>query len=297
MQAEITDLDGALTASDSGTATFRLAGDTGPAAPLNYGGAGQAFTLGLLGIRLFPRDIALIEADGQVYIIAPDGLPPLSSLLFNVDVDPGLGFNLPEFVPCLAAGTLILTPDGERPIEDLCRGDSVLDDRGQSHAILWTGKREVPVYGNGRDDFAKWAPVKVPRNRFGVNRPHSDLFVSQHHRLVIEQPNLPHPRMFARAKLLLGLGLTQDFSADHVVWHHLLFRHHIVMITNGMPTESLLPGPMTRETLGENAWKQILTVRPELAGDSPRFPTPCLPELRRHEIKLLAQYGLFTAAE
>lgn len=297
MQAEITDQDGVLTADDSGTATFRLAGDTGPAVPLTYGGAGQAYTLGLLGVRLLPRDISIVEADGQVYIIAPDGLPPLSALLFNVDVDAETGFPLPEFVPCLAAGTLILTPEGERPIEDLRRGDRVLDDQGQSHVILRTGKRDVPVYGNGEDDFAKWAPVRVPQNGFGPGQPHSDLFVSQHHRLVVTLPYLPYPRMFARAKLLQSIGLAQDFGSDRIVWHHILCENHIVIVANGMPTESLLPGPMTRAALGRTAWSEILEIMPELADEAPDYPSPCLPELRRHDINVLAKAGVAVAAE
>lgn len=49
--------------------------------------------------------------------------------------------------PCYANGTLILTPQGPRPVQDLVAGDRVRDIAGQDHAILWSASRHIALDG------------------------------------------------------------------------------------------------------------------------------------------------------
>lgn len=82
-----------LTTADSGTTTFALEGM--PPGPITYLGAGEIYTIGILGIRLDARPVAAFSVNGQIYFYAPDGLPILSGLTFGLDIDPNQAFNFP----------------------------------------------------------------------------------------------------------------------------------------------------------------------------------------------------------
>lgn len=87
------DNNGQLSQADDGKTTFALNG--GIAAPINYIGSGTVSTLGLLGIKLDPRPVAIFESGGQVFFYAPNDLPILSAITFSLDINPNATFNLP----------------------------------------------------------------------------------------------------------------------------------------------------------------------------------------------------------
>lgn len=88
------DNNGQLSSADTGSATISLGG--GSAQTITYLGSGQASILTALGIELFPRPIAAFSVGdpAQIYIYAPQGLPPLSGLLVNLHVNANTAFNL-----------------------------------------------------------------------------------------------------------------------------------------------------------------------------------------------------------
>jgi len=77
-------------------------------------------------------------------------------------------------VPCFTAGTLILTPSGDRPIEDIRPGDRVITYDSGTQVVRWVGRRVVPA-------VAHLAPVSIAANAFGD---HQRLVVSQNHRIL-----------------------------------------------------------------------------------------------------------------
>ena len=87
------DNNGQLSQADDGITTFSLNGGT--AAQINYIGSGTISTVGVLGINLNPRPLAIFEANGQIFFYAPNGLPPLSGIIFSLDINPNATFNLP----------------------------------------------------------------------------------------------------------------------------------------------------------------------------------------------------------
>lgn len=86
---QFVDNNGQLSQADDGVTTLSLNG--GPAQPIDYLGSGTATTL----LGLFPRSIAVFAVGSDVYIYAPDGLPPLSGLAITLNVNPNGTFNLP----------------------------------------------------------------------------------------------------------------------------------------------------------------------------------------------------------
>lgn len=87
------DNNGRLSQNDDGATTFALNG--GAAFPIDYIGAGTISTIGVLGIKVDPRPVAVFVANGQIYFYAPAGLPLLSGLTFSLDIDANATFNLP----------------------------------------------------------------------------------------------------------------------------------------------------------------------------------------------------------
>lgn len=87
------DNNGQLSQSDDGTTTFSLNGGT--PVPIDFIGSGEVSTIGLLGLTLFSRPVAAFVANGQIYLYAPQGLPPLSGVSITFDLDPNAPFTLP----------------------------------------------------------------------------------------------------------------------------------------------------------------------------------------------------------
>lgn len=178
-------------------------------------------------------------------------------------------------MPCLAEGSLILTDNGYEPIEALEVGRFVMDCCGDAHRVLWHGRRHAISVGAD-------APIMVPENFFGPGVPFLPTRVSQQHRLAVFLPEFGGGLSLVRAKLLFDEGLAQDESYSPITYHHLLFDTHIVMIANGMPTESLLASAGTRKAFGEFEWKKIASA---LQADPDEVDMKlCAPELRRGQL-------------
>ena len=144
---------------------------------------------------------------------------------------------------CFAAGTMIETPKGARPIETLKPGDRVSTLDNGAQRIQWVGTRTVPAIGN-------LAPVTITPGKFGNVTP---LTVSPNHRILIASRvadiYFDTPEVWVPAKALVnGRGIR--FSAmPEITYYHILVEKHEVLIANGMAAESLLLGPETQRIL------------------------------------------------
>ena len=135
---------------------------------------------------------------------------------------------------CFLKGTQVLTPQGERPIEDLHIGEMVRTVSGEAKPIKWIGRMRFE-----RDGQASWddevAPIKIARGAFNGDLPHSDLYVSCCHRFFINGLLIP-----AR-DLVNGRSITQSSSlaADILEYLHIEVEDHDVILANGAPAETL----------------------------------------------------------
>lgn len=144
-------------------------------------------------------------------------------------------------VPCLAAGTLIATEAGDRPIDRLRAGDRVLTRDSGFQPVLWAG-RFVAEPG-----LPGLCVIDIAADAFGEGMPSRRLRVTPNHRMLLASPRLMlqsgECEMFAAAKFLTdGHRITAFVPAAPVALHHLLFAEHEVILAEGLWTESLFAG-------------------------------------------------------
>jgi Hint domain len=135
---------------------------------------------------------------------------------------------------CYRQGTHILTTRGERRIEDLNIGDLVITVSGEPRPIKWIGRRRY-----GRGPLKKWpgdiTPVRISRDTFGPNLPHTDLFLSQQHNLFVDG-------LFIRAVDLLGgtsIVIDPCDALDEIEYLHIKLATHDAIFAEGLPSETL----------------------------------------------------------
>ncbi|WP_055085077.1 Hint domain-containing protein [Jannaschia donghaensis] len=200
---------------------------------------------------------ALIVSDGQTrwaarlvpvghseaLLVFDDGLPPPNKDLRIVQspsspADPASQ----KKTLCFTAGTMIDTPEGPRPVEDLYPGDRVTTRDNGPQDIVWVGLRRV----SGARMFAMPAlrPVRIRAGTFGT---HGDLTLSPGHQILLSG-DAPRalwntPEVLVRAQHLIDdRRVTVDHGATDAHYLHILTARHEVLRANGMWCESFHPG-------------------------------------------------------
>ncbi len=137
-------------------------------------------------------------------------------------------------IPCFAAGTRILTPLGERAVEEIAVGDMVLTVEGQAVPVLWAACRHL-----SRDDLQvrpDLRPIRLQAGRFGNRR---DLTLSPQHGVMVGGALI---RARHLAEFAPGARVAKGVRA--VSYHHVLLPRHACLWAEGCATESFYPGPM-----------------------------------------------------
>lgn len=201
-----------------------------------------------------------LNADGTVTVIG-DGRE--GTAYFTYTVVDGLGRTdtgivTVDAVPCFVAGTRILTPGGEVPVESLRSGDLVCTLDDGPRPLRWVGRRTVAATGD-------LAPVHI---RAGTLGEHRALSVSPQHRILLR--DLRAELLFGEAEVLVAAKDLVDGRAvvrregGEVEYVHLLFDRHQVVLSEGLPTESFLPGPVGLNAFERAVQDEILALFPEL---------------------------------
>lgn len=138
--------------------------------------------------------------------------------------------------PCFTFGTMILTPKGERAVQDLRAGDVVTTRDHGAQCLRWVGHRRVSGLG-------PFAPVEFLAGALGND---AALLVSPQHRMLISgwraEMLFGQPEILVAAKHLLNGVTIRSFLTPMVEYYHLLFDQHEIVFAQGIPTESLYPG-------------------------------------------------------
>lgn len=243
---------------------------------------GQPVSVGTV-ITLPTGQTVELNADGTITVVG-DGDEEDFNFTYTVDngVDTDVGFVNATSVPCFVAGTLIATPNGDRCAETLQPGDLVMTKDEGPQPLRWIGSRKVEATG----DFA---PIHIRANTIGQHR---DLLVSPLHRVLIRD-NLAE-LLFGEAEVLVA---ARDLVNDHsitrreggeVTYVHLLFDRHQVVFSEGLETESFLPGPQTASSFEGDVVAEIYSIFPELDPETGvGYPTAARRTLKRYEAELL----------
>lgn len=223
---------------------------------------GQTVTLGAGGIFSVTGDGD--EEDFNFTYTVSDGT--------NTDV----GFVNATSIPCFVAGTLISTPDGDVPVEALQPGDLVMTEDDGPQPLRWIGVRTVKAQD-------KFAPILIRAGTFG---PHSDVMVSPLHRVLVRDSLAE--LLFGEAEVLVAArDLVNDRSVTRrvggeVTYVHLMFDRHQVVFTEGLASESFLPGPQTTKSFEQEIVAEICSIFPELDPDTGQGYSPAARRTLRH---------------
>lgn len=131
---------------------------------------------------------------------------------------------------CFCRGTLIRTPDGEVPVEELAIGDKVVTLSGAARRIKWIGRRAYDgrfVAGN-RDVL----PIRIAVGALADGVPARDLWVSPEHALHIDGALAPAKH------LINGATITQAEDVEQVEYFHVELDTHDVIFAEGAPAET-----------------------------------------------------------
>ncbi len=236
----------------------------------------------------------IITVDGVAYMFLedvpdPTAVPvnPFASGNSN-SLDPsGSGSNVDHPV-CFVGGTRILTPTGEKRIEDLRLGDYVLTQGSGAQEIQWAGAREIRGIA-----AQKHAPIRISAGAFGKGLPTRDLLVSPQHRILVSDWRAEllfgFPEVLVAAKHLVNdSSIRVDASLKVFSYHHILFNKHETVFSEGLPTESFHPGDMAMAALCKDVRSELLELFPELADCPAGDGQLSHPSLKAYEARALA---------
>lgn len=214
-------------------------------------------------VNLSTGQTVTLNADGTFTVTADQDI---ETVHFTYTANDGAGHDdvaivTIDTIPCFVSGTRILTPVGEVAVERLRPGDLVETcDRG-AQPVVWAGTRRVAARGT-------LAPIRIEAGTLGEHR---TLLVSPQHRVLIAGPRAEllfgEAEVLVAAKHLVDGHAIRPVEGGTVVYVHLLFDRHEILRSEGLPTESLLPGEMALGSVDPEAREELLGLFPD--GDGP----------------------------
>ena len=176
----------------------------------------------------------------------------------------------PGGVICFTPGTMILTEEGPRRVEELEEGMRVQTKDNGCQELLWIGSRRVS--GARLHAMPHLTPIRLREGALDKGVPDASILVSPDHRMMLRG---------ARARALFNtdevLVAARDLVNDHTVivdrsvrevtYVHMLLPSHQVVFANGVETESFHPASAALATMGDAQVAQILERLPDFAGD------------------------------
>ncbi|GGD41129.1 Hint domain-containing protein [Sinisalibacter lacisalsi] len=189
--------------------------------------------------------------------------------------------NIENIIICFTRGTLIETPFGPRPIEDLRPGDFVLTRDHGPQPLRWVGASEVA----GEDSLA---PIRFARGAFGNDRP---LLVSPQHRMLYAGSDavlyFDTSEVMVPAKHLVNGTSITVVEMARVRYYHMLFDRHEVVWANGAPCESFHPGMEGLAAIDGPAREELFRLFPELRSNPGGYGKTARTVLRGYEARLI----------
>lgn len=241
-------------------------------------------------VQLNSGHIVTLLPNGDLQIQPPStqtGLTGPEEMSFSYTVEDANGVTDTAFVvvtavPCFARGTMIRTPDGERPIEVLVPGDLIETRDHGPQPLRWVGSRSVAATG-------QFAPVVIEAGTFGFHR---RLVISPQHRVLLT--HWMAELMFGEDEVLVA---AKDLVNECSIWireggaveyFHLLFDTHQIVWSEGLETESFLPGPCVMGEFDDPVRNEVLTLFPDIDPESfEGYGPPARPALKAFEARAL----------
>jgi hypothetical protein len=174
-------------------------------------------------------------SDGAVLTLSGIGNAGGSWWVNAVTDAAGTGTDIFLSVVCFAAGTQILTTAGDRTVESLVPGDTVITLVGAdlvARPVKWIGRRRIDLTAHPRPEIA--APVRIQRGAFADGVPHTDLLVSPDHAIFVDG------KLISARQLINGSTIRAEQGWTAVEYFHVELEAHAILVANGLPAESYL---------------------------------------------------------
>lgn len=245
---------------------------------------GQAVSAGST-VTLNTGQLVTVNADGTLTVTG-DGDQEIVNFTYDVESSTGemdTGFVTLNSIPCFTRGTLIETEAGPIAVEHL-QPDMRIKTRDDGFQPLrWIGSRRVA--GEGR-----FAPILIRAGTFGD---HGELSLSPLHRVLINDPLselfFGEAEVLVAARDLVDGRRVQLAPCETVEYYHLLFDRHQIVFSEGLATESFLPGPQITESFEAEIVEEICALFPEIDRRTGKgYSSAARPMLKRHEARLLS---------
>jgi hypothetical protein len=196
----------------------------------------------------------------------------------------------PIQIICFADGTLIDTPGGPVRVEDLRPGDMVNTIDSGPLPLRWVGRRELSAVDLRANPQLR--PIRIERGTFAPDQPAADLTLSPNHRLVVSDWRVE--MLFGTLDVLSAVkylgempGIGPGACRNGIAYNHLMFDRHEIVLANGMPCESLYPGPEALTALDDEALSEIRAIFPEALDEDLSIGPPARRILRAFEARAL----------
>jgi hypothetical protein len=171
-----------------------------------------------------------------IHIIVAGNTPPgvdgtISATVFNLESGQNTGNPI-----CYTPGTRILTPTGEKSVEDLRSGDIVVSRLKGFQPIKWIGRQSYDPSFLSQDKL----PVQIAAGTFGPNMPTEALSVSPGHSILLGE------KLILAKNLINGVNVIQPEATKTIEYYALELDEHDCVCANGIWAESFADGPGLR---------------------------------------------------
>jgi hypothetical protein len=174
---------------------------------------------------------------------------------------------------CFLEGTLIATPTGPRPVEDLRIGDPVLTAEGAVAPVRWMGRRTLHAFGPEgylRADPLRVMPIRIRAGALGAGLPERDLLVSPDHAILVDDI------LIQAGALVNGRSIVRENRLpERFTFHHVELADHALILAEGVPAETFVDNV---DRLGFDNWAE----HEALYGRAPSIAEMRYPRAQSH---------------
>jgi len=132
--------------------------------------------------------------------------------------------------PCFAAGTRLLTENGDLPVEEIRPGDHAITHENELAKIIWVGRRDLDFSKHPMPSLVR--PVRIAAGALGMGIPERELVVSPDHGLYFDG-------CLVQAKDIVdGAVIRLDTDMPAIRYYHVELESHGILLADGAPAES-----------------------------------------------------------
>ncbi len=220
-------------------------------ATINGFGTSDRIQLGIAatGVSYTDGDLKMQAVGGGTFDLAVTGQSSLADFVITT----GTASTTIQLA-CFATGTRLATTHGAVPVEALREGDMMLADGNDALPIVWIGRRTLDCHRHPAPH--KVWPVRIAAGSFGDGTPCSDLYLSPDHAVFVNGVLIP-------VKYLVNGRTIAQEPVDSITYWHIELPRHAVLLAEGLPAESLMPGS---DRSGFENGGRVVTLHPDFTS-------------------------------